>query len=133
MVEDELYLITLFIPDIRWIRFVSIDGLVNKTYLYDAPNYRRDNMYDQDDDRKPAMTAAAMSISERITRDLVLGDPRIVVLGGTSATYFLFPIGEESGWMIAFVVNGHPPVDRTIKYFQDRRYLEKLIPFLEAS
>ncbi|MBA3875018.1 MAG: hypothetical protein H0X30_38320 [Anaerolineae bacterium] len=133
MVEDELYLITLFIPDIRWIRFVRVDGIHHPAYIYDAPDYRRDNIYDQEDYRKPAMSAAAVSMSERISQDLVLGSPRTVVLDGTSATYFLLPVGDGNEWKIAFVVNGHPPVDRTIKYFQDRQYLETLVPFLEAK
>ena len=130
MVEEELRQIILSIPDIRWLRFVNVDGVAHPTYRYDADGHRRDTDLDRHEDRKSAMTAAAMSLSERILYELVLGNRQNVVLNGASGTYFLLPIGDGTKWVISFVVIGQPSVDTTIKYFQDRQYLASILPAL---
>ena len=133
MVEEAIHQITQAIPDIRWLRFVRVDGLAHPTYMYHDDGHRHDTEIDREEDRYSAMTAASISLGERILYELVLGTPKSVVLNGEFGTYFMLPLGDGSEWVISFVVKGHPSVDATIKYFQDRQYLASIVPALKFS
>jgi predicted regulator of Ras-like GTPase activity (Roadblock/LC7/MglB family) len=129
-IHHELDQITLHIPDVRWIRIISIDGLAHPMYRFDADLVKPETDEDSEEDRLGPMSAASLSLSERIASEFDLGKSSFVVISGEAGTHILLPNGDGTEWCISFVVKGHPPIDQTIKYFKDRAYLAHIIPLL---
>ena len=73
------------LPDLRWAAIVSADGLVQTIY---NPFGR------QDADRVSAMTAAALSLGERITTELRHGHLAYTVVAGDEGTFAGHLVGE---------------------------------------
>jgi predicted regulator of Ras-like GTPase activity (Roadblock/LC7/MglB family) len=132
-VEQEFQEITAAIPDIRWLRIISADGIIHPTARFDAGSVRRDTEIDKEEDRGGPLSAAVMGLSERIMAEMRLGNARYVVMAGDSSTYFLLPIGDGSEWFMGFLVKGQPSVDAILQYFQERDYLASIIPLLRMA
>jgi predicted regulator of Ras-like GTPase activity (Roadblock/LC7/MglB family) len=131
MVEQELQQLIEAIPDILWLRIISVDGVVHPAYRYDAGSIKRGNTdLEREEDRKSAMTAAGFSLSARISYELRLGESRFSIVAGRQGISFLLPVGDGADWLLAFVVRGQPAIDPIIQYFRDRDYLASIAPLL---
>ena len=78
------------LPDLRWAAIVSADGLVQTIY---------NPFGKQDADRISAMTAAAISLGERITNELRHGHLAYTVVTGDEGIFAGHTIGE--GYVLA--------------------------------
>jgi predicted regulator of Ras-like GTPase activity (Roadblock/LC7/MglB family) len=78
------------LPDLRWAAIVSVDGLVQTIY---------NPFGKQDADRVSAMTAAAISLGERITTELRHGHLAYAVVTGDEGIFAGHLVGE--GYVLA--------------------------------
>lgn len=73
------------LPDLRWAAIVSVDGLVQTIY---------NPFGKQDADRVSAMTAATISLGERITTELQHGHLAYAVVAGDEGIFAGHFVGE---------------------------------------
>lgn len=81
ILDDTLY--SLY-PQPQWGALISADGLVEATYS---------RVYDEE--RVSAMTAAAMSLGERIISEIDNGDIKYTILNGDTSTIIVHSIDDE--------------------------------------
>jgi predicted regulator of Ras-like GTPase activity (Roadblock/LC7/MglB family) len=129
-VMNELEQITLLIPDVRWIRLISADGLAHPVYRFDAAYLRRDMDIDLEEDRFGSMSVGALSICERLASEFSLGHAQFIAVSGDAGMHFLLPIGNGDEWFLSFVVQGHPIIEAVINYFRNRDFLAHVVPYL---
>ncbi len=131
VLEQELQNLIQRIPDLRWIRVVRVDGSgTHLTFRFDAGHIKRDTPADIYEDRYSSMTAASLSLNERIAYQLVLGKARYSVIAGEIRTYIFLLIGDGTEWVMSIGVQGNPPIDPIIRYFAERDYLAHIVPHL---
>jgi predicted regulator of Ras-like GTPase activity (Roadblock/LC7/MglB family) len=129
-VEEALEDMKKAFPDLRWIRIVSVDGWSNPDYNYDR-GIKRDTALDIEEDHFSSTSAASLSLGERISQMMGLGDLQCTVVAGLNATYFLLPIGDAEHWVLSFAINGHPSIDKVLDYFKERNFLAEIEPLLK--
>lgn len=125
-VQDEIYKVTSQIPDVRTYRIVSVDGVIHTfNYVNSGSPYEV-----REEDRLAPMSAATLSLSERIVGELGLREFKFTVMAGLRGMYFNVPIGDGAEWCFGLVVKGHPSIDHIIKCFEESNYLEAILPLL---
>ena len=83
--NQELARLAADLPETRWIVLLSKDG-VNKAVF---PEFVGET------DRLSAMSAATLSLGERITRELKGGEMRYTLIGGTYNLHLIIALGKD--------------------------------------
>lgn len=133
-IVEVIYLhILLKIPDILWIRIIHVDGLACSHYDYNSESVKNEPDILDNEDLYAPMSAATLSLSERITSEMKLGVFRLTIIAGKDATHFFVPIGTGEKWFLSFAVAGHPSIDNIIAYFENRNFLAEIEPDLKTK
>jgi predicted regulator of Ras-like GTPase activity (Roadblock/LC7/MglB family) len=90
-------------PDLHWAAVVSVDGVVYAVY---------DPFGKAEPDRAAAMAAAALSLGERISRELRHGDLTYAVIAGDQRLFITYPI--KDALMLALSLPAEVEVGRVI-------------------
>jgi predicted regulator of Ras-like GTPase activity (Roadblock/LC7/MglB family) len=72
-------------PDLHWAAIVSADGILLTIY---------DPLGKAEPDRASAMAAAALSLGERISRELRQGDLTYQIVAGDQGSFIAYPIKD---------------------------------------
>jgi predicted regulator of Ras-like GTPase activity (Roadblock/LC7/MglB family) len=99
-------------PDIRWIGLIATDGFgighYNKNHYTQAPIFTREIVTPsgerilieeehEEGDRVTPMTAATLSLSERISQEVGTGEWEFTVIAGKRAKKIALSINQETG------------------------------------
>lgn len=103
LLHTELIQFAAKIPDLLWVGVISIDGLTEGFVSKTAT---------MEEDRVAAMSAATISMSERISSELGMGVMRFVVTMGSQGVIFSAALGEEE--VLMFAVDQCASVDRIL-------------------
>jgi predicted regulator of Ras-like GTPase activity (Roadblock/LC7/MglB family) len=90
-------------PDLHWAAVVSADGIVHTMY---------DPFGKAEPDRAAAMAAAAISLGERISRELGHGDITYQVIAGDQGSFITYPI--KDAFVLALSIPAEVEIDRVI-------------------
>jgi predicted regulator of Ras-like GTPase activity (Roadblock/LC7/MglB family) len=101
--EQALSEIARRMPNLHWAAVVSANGLVHTIY---------DPFAEADPDRTSAMTAAALSLGQRISQELRHGSLTYAVIAGDQGLFITYPIGEA--FMLALSLPAEAEVDTAI-------------------
>ena len=91
-------------PDLDWAAVVSVNGVVHTMY---------DPFGKTEPDRTSAMAAAALSLGERISRELRHGDLTYAVIAGEQSLFITYPIGDT--FVLALSLPAEVEVGRVIE------------------
>ena len=124
VVREEIKRIASQIKNIRWIGVFTVDGLTHSYVVMDAAHA-------MEEDRVTAMTAANLSLGERISSELNLGgEVSYTVIAGSEASFFNLAIGDSDMYRLCLSISGSPPVDEIIDLLKNNESLEMISTLL---
>jgi predicted regulator of Ras-like GTPase activity (Roadblock/LC7/MglB family) len=129
-VKQEVQHIVQAFPDVLWIRVVSVDGLDQPAGYYDSAGIKAEIELDPEGDLYAPMTAASLSLSERIASEMKLGKQPFAVIAGRQGVHLVLPVGDGAKWVMSLGFKGQPAIDPILQYFKNLDYLAHLIPLL---
>jgi predicted regulator of Ras-like GTPase activity (Roadblock/LC7/MglB family) len=103
LIHEELKSLAENIAQIVSVGLVSVDGLTMGFYSR-SPNAEQD--------RLASMSAASLSLGERITSELGAGQWAFAVTAGDNATIFQMTVGDEA--VLIAIIEGLPSIDQTL-------------------
>jgi predicted regulator of Ras-like GTPase activity (Roadblock/LC7/MglB family) len=116
-IHDEMVALADSLPGLSCIALVSVDGIM-------VDFYRKSG--ELEEDRISAMSAAMISLGERITSDLAGGLLDTTIILGTKATIFEVMVGDD--YVYIAIMPPKQPVDQTLA--QIKASAERLLTLL---
>jgi predicted regulator of Ras-like GTPase activity (Roadblock/LC7/MglB family) len=120
LLHDELAEFAAKLPVLSWVGVISVDGLTEGFYS------KTDRI---EEDRVGAMSAASISLSERISSELGLGTSRFTLIDGQDGT--VFTIGLSDDRVLMFALEQCPSIDTVISAVRDN--VHPLLEVLDIS
>jgi len=128
LVQHELKQLADQISELRWMRIVSVDGLSHPFHRVDSVNIEKES----EEDRIGPISAATLSLAERLAYELGLGNLKFTITVGVSATSISLPLGDGMEWGISISFKDHGSINRILQYFENNSYLAHIVPLLDT-